>query len=212
MPVPSIISDNGSGNLGWNVIQPYSQEPDFPFSDKGDNTSFDMYQRYKIDKTAYRPRASMSTAAFTFGTAYLTKLGRPRDIGNGIYDVEDKFSSLPANRTEYGSFPFTQQWYDTIVNTNADPTKYFYDVTWDTTEQTFTVKAEIDYEYFLFTPPAPLIKSRVFFIFSRLFYLQGLPQVGTREIAEDSNVSIYAGKIFCRRTPYVLLQPPSLQG
>lgn len=204
--VPNVIDDGGvSGN--WNVLDSYDYAPSFPFSDKGDNQSFTIAQRYKIDKNAYRPRATMSATQFPQGLAYLTKLGTPRDTGCGIYDVEDIFSSVPVTRTEYGSYCYQQQWYDTVANTDVDPSKYFYNVTYDIAEQSFTVSGEYLYEYFINTAPVTLRKPRVYFIFGRLYYdaAGGKPYTGTKIIADDSAVTIYAGRIFERKTPYVLI-------
>lgn len=209
--VPRIIDDGGySGN--WGVIDPYDNAPSFPFSDRADFTTFTIAQRYMIDKVAYRPRNPMTVASFFQGLAYLTKLGTPRDVGNGIYDVEDTFSSVPIKRTEYGSYSYQQQWYEAIGDTDADPSKYFYNVTFDVAEQSFTVKANFVYEYFLNVVPQPLRKPRVFFIFGKLYYDPGggLPYTGNTIIADDSTVSIYAGKIYERKTPYVLINSPQL--
>ena len=200
---PTFIND---GN--WGLLSLMNVEYDFPFSDVGDNTTFQAYATFRMDKTAYRPRASMSLFNFPLGTAYLTKLGRPRDLGNNIFEFTDVYSTVPQNRTEFGSFTYTMQFYEAAGTSNVDPTKYFYDVTYDLEEQTFTIPAQFKYEYFVNSAPTPLLRARAFMLFGRMYIMGGTPTInGTQIIAEDSTVKIWAAKIYERRTAYVSTQP-----
>ncbi len=198
MPVPNFIND---GN--WNIRTPMSVEYEFPFSEVGDDTTFKALATYRLDKTAFRPLASMSIVRFDLGNAYLTKNGNPRDIGCGLYEFTDVFSAVPAARTEYGTYTYTYQAWRAVTADNLDPTKYFYDVTQDLEETTFTVPAAFQFEYFLNTPPNPLLKSRMFMQFGKLLSVNGAPINGNLVVADDSTVSIYGGKIYERKTPYV---------
>src|SRR6185437_15657979 len=90
---PTFIND---GN--WGLLSLMNVEYEFPFSDVGDNTTFQAYATFRMDKTAYRPRASMSLFNFPLGTAYLTKLGRPRDLG--ITSSSLRMSIRRFHRTE----------------------------------------------------------------------------------------------------------------
>lgn len=201
MSVPTQINDGD-----WTQRTPQSIEYDFPFSEVGDNQTFKARATYRMDKTAYRPLASMSIANLpNFGIAYLTKLGETKDIGCGLYEFVDEFSSVPVTRIEYGSFTFTSQWWEATTASNVDPDKYFYDVTIDIEEQTFTIPAYYKYEYFLNVAPDPLLKSRIFLLFGKPFFIGSLPAYGRDIIADDSQVKIYAGKIFERKTPFVNL-------
>ena len=197
MPVPNFINDGD-----WGLRIPMNVDFEFPFSDKGDNTTFRAAVKFRMDKGAYRPAAQMSVFNFTLGQAYLTRLGSQSDLGCNICEFTDTYSSVPATRTEYGTYAYTQQWWTAIGDSGVDPDKYFYTVNFDIEEQTFTVAADVVYEYFPNTPPPPLIKPRVFLLFGFLQTIGGTPTIGQRIIAEDSTVEIYEGKIFCRRTIY----------
>lgn len=204
MSIPSVIND---GN--WNTIAGGEMAGDyqFPFAGRGEtNPAFKAVLKYRQDKSAYLPRPIMSTfLQFTLGRGYLTKLGNPRDVGCGVFEYEDTFSSLPETRYEPGSFPYTRQWWKAIADVDVDPSKYFYTVNYDVEEQTFTVKARVVYEYFLNSEPAPLIKPRVFLLFGILNSIGGTPPEtdpsgNTFIVAEDSQVTIYEGRIYERRT------------
>lgn len=200
---PSIINDGD-----WSALSLMSVEYDFPFSEVGDNITFQAYAVFRMDKLAYRARSAMSLYSFPLGTAYLTKLGRPSDIGNGLYEFTDVYSMIPQQRTEYGSFTYTLQFSESAGTSNVDPSKYFYDVTYDLEESTFTVAAQFLYEYFAFSAPSPVLKARAFMLFGKLYFIGGGPILsGSRIVAEDSQVTIWQGKIWQRRTPYVSINP-----
>lgn len=199
MAVPSTIND---GN--FNLREPYSIEYDFPFAEKGDNVSFVADVKFIMDKPAYRPLASMSQMNFAnLGVGYLVNPGKPRDIGNGLYEFTERYFSLPVNRYEYGSFTYTLQSYASVSSTGVNPDKYFYDVSWDLEENTFTVPAQFRFEYFLNQKPPPLLKSRLFMQFGRLYSINGTPANGSLIVADDSQVSIYGAYIYERKTPFV---------
>lgn len=201
MSVPTQISDGD-----WRRLIPMEGgKIEFPFSDKGDNESFVETLKYRMDRGAFRPRTSMTQTRCTLGTGYLVRQGDPHDVGCNLLEWEDRFAMVPNKRTEYGSFNYTAQWFATVIEANVDPSKYFYNVNYDIEEQTFTVSAEFEYEYFATTPPSALIKPRVFLLFGRMYNIGGTPVIGNRLVAEDSTVTIWEGKIYERRTPYVKL-------
>lgn len=190
MSVPNRIDD---GN--WNLLIPMQGGGyEFPFSDKGDNDTFKTTVKYRQDKNAYRPRATMTKLRFTLGDAYLTRLGKPSDIGSNLYEWEDTFSSLPVTRTEYGSLVYNRQFYRF---SNGAP---------EIAENSYPVPIAFVYEYFLNVPPNPFIAPRVYEVFGQLGYIGNLPTTNGLLVAEDSVVSIYEGKIFERKTPYVKLR------
>ncbi len=203
MSVPHVIND---GN--WNTLTPMSGDSiEFPFSDKGDNVTFKATIPYRQDKDAYRPRATMSVLRHALGTCYLTKLGTPRDIGNNIYEFEDEFSSVPIKRIEQGSLPYVRQWATENITESGSSLQI--------DEVPFTLSAEFEFEYFRDKQPEPLIRPRVINIVGRpyaiggfglQFSLVGAPG-NNRVVAEDSEVKIYEGRIYERRTPYIRLQP-----
>lgn len=202
MPVPNYIND---GN--WDLLErSEGGSIEFPFSDRGDNTTWKQQLHYMMDRDAYLhrgKRAPMTVVRTEMGQGYLTKLGNPRDCGGNLIEWTDTISSLPVTRTEPGTFAYTYQWWKAATESNVDPSKYFYNVTFDIEEQTFTVDADYTYEYFLNVRPPPLIKPRVFLLFGVLNQIGGTPVLGNRLVAEDSQVSIYESRIFERRTPFV---------
>lgn len=197
MAIPRQIND---GN--WNIPAIQGIEYSFPFSDKGDGSTFKAQCLKYADKNSYRALAPMSTMQFPYGLGYLTKLGETRDIGSGIYEFTDEYSSLPINRTEFGNFAFTSQWFKGATESGVDPNKYFYEVSFDLEEQTFTVPCQYLYEYFLFQQPQPILKQRAYLLFGQMFEIQGGTFNGLI-CAEDSQIKIYGGKIYERRTPFV---------
>lgn len=199
MAVPNFIDD---GN--WSLLQrSEGGDIEFPFSEVGDNETWKQNLHYKIHRSAYRPRKSMTKVQGDLGFGYLTKLGDLSDCGCGLVEWKDRICSLPSSRIEPGTFSYTLQWWRVTAETNVDPSKYFYDTNFDIEEQTFTVSADVQYEYFLNIQPPPLIKPRVFLLFGFLQTIGGTPILGNRLVAEDSQVSIYEGRIFERRTVYV---------
>lgn len=203
MSVPTIINDGDWDSLATPLE---GMSYDFPFSDKGDFTTFKALVPFKQNIEAYRPRALMTARDFTLGRAYLTKLGSPRNTSCGIFEWEDTYSSVPVARSEYGTFNYTMQWWRAIADANVNPDKYFYDVNYDIEEQTFTVPCEWRYEYFANAVPDPLIKPRVFLLFGFLQTIGGTPAPSGLIIAEDSAVSIYEGQIYERRTAYARIR------
>lgn len=199
MAVPNFIDDGH-----WDLLQrSEGGDIEFPFSDRGDNVTWKQQIHYKQLRESYRPRAAMTRIQCDLGFGYLTKLGSLSDCGGGLVEWKDTFSAVPNKRIEPGSFSYTYQWWRGVSEANVDPSKYFYNVNFDIEEQTFTVYCEYEYEYFINTAPQPLIKPRVFLLFGFLQSIGGTPVLGNRLVAEDSAVSIYEGKIYERRTPYV---------
>lgn len=173
---------------------------EFPFSDRGDNVTWKQRLKYRIDRASYRPRQSMSLIQGDLGTGYLTKLGTISDVGCGLVEWEDTVCALPQNRVEPTTFAYTYQWWKATTDSGVNPSKYFYNVNFDIEEQTFTVLAHANFEYFLNTEPQPLIKPRVFLLFGKLNQIGGTPILGNELVAEDSNIEIYEGRIYERKT------------
>lgn len=206
---PNIIEDQGVvTGYGFSQIYVPQTEYDFPFLPV-DDVTFIARQRYLLDKAAYwtKRRRLMNAVAFPGGTAYCIRPGAPRDNGNGLYDITDVFGSLPVTRSEYGTYSFTQQWIESIADTGADPSKYFYDVTWDITEQCFTIPCRTLYEYSLFTKPTPLLKQRAFMVFGRAEIIGSGPLQSGEIVADDSTIRIYGGQIYERKTVLVTPTP-----
>jgi hypothetical protein len=152
----------------------------FPFTERGDGDSFEYIIKYKQDKVAFRKLPLMTAMDFPLGKAYFVNQGDPTDDGFGQYEFTRTFASLPNTRTE-GE---TVAWTLSIV-TIVGPLS---------TQDNFAAVATADvvYEYFLNVKPDTIRAQR--------FYISGyLPE---RLLIQDSEVSIYKGKIFQRKSYY----------
>jgi len=203
MSVPPIRVNDGSHNVEIEIARDYVH----PFFDRGDDQSFEVVVTYSIDKDFFRFKRKMSVIITPFGPAYLVEHGDAKDRGDNLFEYELTYASIPARRTEGASVSFTQQWWKAMTSTAdgnkiANPSKYFYNVDFDIEEQQFTVAGEIEYEYFT-AKPAPLIRPRVYLLFGLLRYVNA-PNAGIsgRIVVEDSEVGIYKGGIFFRKTVY----------
>jgi hypothetical protein len=186
---PSQVSD---GN--WSSLIEESRDMSFPFSDKGDFDTFEMTLKYKQAKEAYKKLPSLSTKQFPLGLTYLVQQGSPSDIGNGLWEFSRTFSMLPASRYEGATIAFPLKFIQTagVLSFLAS----FSIVT----------SGEYHYEYFLTKPPtiiAPRFYVGVVVIptgFGTFGIASGLPAT---LIAQDSEVGIYKGGIYYRKTPYI---------
>tara|TARA_R110000868_G_scaffold6369_9_gene36295 strand:+ start:4300 stop:4908 length:609 start_codon:yes stop_codon:yes gene_type:complete len=186
---PSQVSD---GN--WSSLIEESRDMSFPFSDKGDFDTFEMTLKYKQAKEAYKKLPSLSTKQFPLGLTYLVQQGSPSDIGNGLWEFSRTFSMLPASRYEGATIAF--------------PLKLIYLAGSASHLITFSIvtSGEYYYEYFLTKPPT-IIAPRFYFGVSiaptgigTWGAVSGLPAT---LIPQDSEVGIYKGGIYYRKTPYV---------
>lgn len=178
----------------------------FPFSDRGDTGSFEYVQVEHFDKSLLPRRASMTAIRTGYGTAYLTEVGDLEDQGDGIFEQQCVFSSVPNTRVEGASLNYTLQLKRATIG-DAQEHGFLYPVNFELAELTFTVSAEIQYEYFAFIRPQPLLKPRLALVFEAMYSIGGLPPSAGRVAAEDSEVTLYKGKIYCRRTPFVIITP-----
>lgn len=192
--------DDGNWSNGLLVKTSYR----WPFADRGDATSFEYVTTERVDKSQLPRRQSMDARLTGYGVAYLTEIGDLEDSGDGVWEQQCVYSSVPENRIEGASINYTLQlWRATIGD--AQENGFFYNVNFELAELTFTVSAEIVYEYFANTRPQPLLKPRVALVFERLYSFGSVPPGVSRVVAEDSEVTLYKGKIYCRRTPVVII-------
>lgn len=192
--------NDGNWNIGLLVKDGYR----WPFADRGDSQSFEYTTTERVDKSQLPRRTSMSARATGYGVAYLTEIGDLEDTGDGVWEQQCTYSSVPVKRIEGASINYTLQlWRATIGD--AQEHGFFYNVNFELAELTFTYSAEIEYEYFAFNRPLALLKPRVALIFERMWYIGSVPPTQSRVVAEDSEVTLYKGKIYCRRTPYITI-------
>lgn len=173
----------------------------FPFFDRGDPVSFEYRKTEHFDKGSIPRRPNVMDAIKTaFGAAYLVELGDLDDQGDGIFEQQSTWASIPATRTESGTICYTAQYTQASRDGQGGN---FYPVNFDIAEVTFPITADILFEYFANTKPEPFIKSRLISIFSLVYSIGGPPPPQGRTVAEDSDVTLYKGRIYCRRTPLV---------
>jgi len=196
MSVPSYIND---GN--YNVEQQVGcDEWQRPFSAVGDQRSFEVHRTYRVSEPKYKAMRPMTRIKTREGFAYLVEESEASNIGLGILEFKRVFASVPQSRKEGTTIANTVQFLSTSVS---------YD--WTTpppepsvTEITGTTAGIAKYEYFLGLPE-PLIAPRVAVLFGSVvqFGDWGNLQIGRYYPAEDSEVGIYKGGIYFRRTIYV---------
>lgn len=195
MAVPRQIND---GN--WNLPNIETVDLSYPFSLRGDGISFEATLKVTQDKFTYIPRriGDQLTIPDVQGGAlrgFIVDQGDPKDIGNGLFEVRTVVASIPQNRIEPSSTTWTINLgirdNNLVTATNSFP-------------------AEVHYEYGLskFTPTtsAKVIQDGRFFYAikdSATGYIAGLPEKGNY-LADDSEVGIYKGKIYFRRSVFVI--------
>lgn len=195
MSIPSHIND---GN--WNLATISEVDLSYPFSDKGDVESWEASCLIMQSKLAYRtPRlADAITIPGVAGFAlrgYLVDPGVPSDMGNGLFRFNNVYASIPATRSE----PTT-----TVITVPIG----IIDGTIATF--TYTFSGYVLYEYAL-SPFDPLISLKVFQLGSVIYVIRGdknqtigIPPAGPW-LADDSEVGIYKGPIFFRRSVYAVI-------
>lgn len=196
MPVPRYIDDGNFAKAMPNGAPDFS----LPFSNVGDNTSFEMRQLYRQDARYYRPIPIMTTVRTQLGNAYLVAESPTRGIGNGLLEFYRTFASVPITRNWEGtSINYPIQFVQTNAGDDDNPPTYALG------EINITLSAQVVWEYFLFKPPiiyAP--KAEVLFqTFLYKFGGYGLPRINNVVPAQDSTVDLYKGLIYYRKTLYV---------
>lgn len=201
MIVPFRVNDGD-----WRVAKTIKDEYRFPFFDRGDGRTFEYIRRQSFDRD-FPPNQNVMDAVRTVGgIAYLVERGAWEDQGFGIYEQENVYSSIPAMRVEGASINYTLQLKRATIG-DAMEHGFPYSVNFELAELNFTCSADIVYEYFANTKPQPILKPRLELVFEAMYSIGGLPPEQGRVAAEDSDVSLYKGRIYCRRTPYVTITP-----
>lgn len=171
-----------------------------PFSDRGDFLTFEVMKRYRVDQAYYKRGRSMEKIRTNKGYAYLVEEGEAVESGPGLLDFVRVYSALPNKRIEGTSIIYSVQFVSTQLTYEwLEPPD-----TPTISELPITMSAEVEYEYFL-TKPKPLIAPRVTAAFGRLIIIGGWGTftAGDRVLAEDSEVDIYKGGIYVRRSVYI---------
>lgn len=167
----------------------------FPFVDKGDPATFTAVITKRQDARYVLPPQLMFSYVFNPGKAYLVGRSETRDVGNGILEWDDTYSSLPSNRSEYGSISYTQQRLTQNTLTAERNIQEF----------TSTKDARYFYEYSLNTPK-PRILAPLLVLFGNVIYPfggWGTYSDGQEILAQDTTSEIYMGKIYVRKSIFV---------
>ncbi len=151
----------------------------YPFSERGDYESFEYIIHCEQDKDAFRPMSGMTARNFPLGRAYFVEQGPINDVGFGKIEFTRTFASIPKERIEGESVSWTL-----TIFTPTGPTSV-------RTDFAALATADVKYEYFT-TKPNPIFAPRYYFSVA----------VPRNIIVQDSEVGIYKGKIYYRKTYY----------
>lgn len=166
----------------------------FPFSNKGDNVSFEYLVTYRIDAASYSPLQAMTKIRTPKGDAYLVEEGATRYIGNGILEWTRIFASVPVTRLEGTTIVFAWQFNKTVPPSIAEVTR--------------PMNGKLKSEYSLIELPQISAPS-VAIVFDTTYYFGGFGflRPGMTIAAQNSASRIYKGLIYVRET--ILITLPS---
>ena len=177
----------------------------FPFSEKGDSSTFTATRKVRQKATAIKKPALMSKLNFNLGTTYLVSISETKDVSNGLVEWEEIWASVPVSRREYGSITYTlQDLHITFSSAGRTPTLLEYTTTRD---------AAFLYEYSVGKPlprriaPVVVIQNVEGSQSIYGFGGWGTFTTGTEILAQDTTSSIYIGKIYERRSVLIEYQP-----
>jgi hypothetical protein len=182
------------------AAQTGADEYTLPFSDVGDQISFEVKRIYRVDYNKFVRSKPMSQINSVYGKAYLVEEGPANPIGNGLLEFPRIYASVPQRRVEGSSYVYSVQFLSTNVSYDPETPTPEPSVT----EFPVTLSARIVYEYFI-GRPAPLIAPRVAVIYGTVITFGGWGTLlyNQEYLAEDSEVSIYKGNIYQRRSIYI---------
>ncbi len=203
MPVPGIIEDGDFSVL----LQNGAWVPSFPFANVGDDTTFIMRAKFRVNLNNWVKPIAMSQLSFTaYGLAYFVDIESTDGINNSeIVDYTFVYASIPVRRVEYGSASATIQ--KSVKNA---------DTTVSLVQYTDTFDAQFIYEYSANAPLPQLIRGRLMRptnVLSAGPIQQAGPwknasQAGNAQLAQNSTSKIWKGRIYERLSVFVT--PPDI--
>lgn len=160
-----------------------------PFSNVGDQKSFEYIATYRIAEPHYKRAKSLQKVKLREGYAYMVDESPTSHIGNGIVEYKRTYASIPETRYEYSSISYSRQ-------------EAFFDGT-DPRIVTITetVPCVILYEYSI--TPLPVIEAPRIELIDNVFFTfggWGKFVVGQLYLAQDTEISIYKGGMNCRKS------------
>lgn len=176
-----------------------------PFCEVGDEDTFVYKERYSFDKDSTFRQRLMSSKRTKYGTGYVTYIGDLEDMGDGTYQQDYEIRNVPRTRDEPADIVYTQQFYREQFDGD--------DVSSQISETTRTFPGFYRYEYYLNIPPFPLLSPKYIQVFEQVYIEGATPASSGLIVARDSEVGIYAARIYYRKTPYIQVQVarPSVQ-
>jgi len=197
MAVPIIVDDGDFDIPQQNGADEFS----LPFFAQGDGLSWEVKRKMRVASASYVRPLLMRKVKTQFGDAYLVDVTDPSDVGNALVEWTETLASLPEPRTEGGSIAYSVQFLSTQAVYNFEDAPAAPEVS----EFGLTMACQFVFEYFIGLPP-PLISPRVSVVNGTIFKVGdfGTFRAGERVIAEDSEVGIYKGGIYYRKTPYII--------
>lgn len=203
MSVPGIIEDGDFSIL----LQNGAWTPSFPFANVGDEKTFIMRAKFRVNLNNWTPPIAMSQLVFsTYGTAYFVDIENTDSInGSELVDYTLVYASIPNRRVEYGSASATIQ--KSVVNADTSISLVAYTDTFD---------GQYVYEYSANAPLQQLYRGRLVRPTNTLSanpIQQAGPwhnaaQGGNSQLAQNSTSRIWKGKIYERLSVFVT--PPEI--
>lgn len=192
MPVP-IYVDSGNFKVAQQIRD---WEFDYPFAADGDNSTFIARRTMRVQSGYQTTRGMYGRLLFrNRGYAYFSDITplRAVDAQSRLVDYDEIWASVPNKRTTYETISYAEQYL--IRPIGEDP--YILDVVKSTNAATV-------WEYGL-QPLRQLKAPRLQELAGRIYSLNGWGQIeeGASVLAEDSQNSIYMGRIYQRKSYYV---------
>jgi len=198
MPVPSTVSD------GVFTI-PQQNGPDkyrLPFLDKGDSRSFEIIRKMRVAADSFTAPKLMSKIRWDGKYAYLVEMTDPQIVEPDLLEYELTYACVPFTRNEGTSTTFTIQYpsFGASYDWSTPPPEPTI------TEIPLPMTGRAVYEYFIGAPPTLLAPKIAFVNGTRVQYggwNQAMFVPGAQILADDSDVTIYKGNIYQRRSVYI---------
>lgn len=171
---------------------------EFPFAHEGDLSAWIYTLKYRIDQSKFRARSPMTRVSTPLGTGYLVAGEDAEPIGSGLVEWYRIVASVPRSRTvPGGQTSLTVQ--KLITTTEVDTGAKFYSID----EYSFQRAATVTWEYSL-RPIRQLYAPRVIVSGTGVNYYTvggwGSFRANQNVLSQDSEHSLYMGKIYCRKT------------
>ena len=208
MSVPDQINDGD-----WRKPNFETVDIRYPFSERGDGESYEFTPTFTVDKKSYRrPTIGSELDLRDYNLkGYLVNSGSPKDIGDGLFRVTQTYASVPMNRREGTTVSISIPWFTyRREGPKDDSGRRTGPIIFKLETMTRTFSGFNEFEYSL-KELKPLTAYAAFMIRGWLYTFPGgdsregtggSPFGKARRLAQDSEVGIYKGNIFYRKSTY----------